>query len=200
MKQLFETIKINAGQAYHLAYHNQRLNDTRRVLFNVNNVIDLNNILQPLPQTGFYRCRVVYRETIEKIEYIPYTSRQFQHIKLIEANTLDYAFKYADRTALQDLVAQKGQADDILIIKNGFITDTSIANVAFYDGQQWVTPTTFLLKGTTRTRLLAENKIIAAEIKPTDLKYFTKMALMNALLDFYVLDVKNIVTPCLTFK
>ena len=99
-----------------------------------------------------------------------------------------YEFKYLDRTQINQLIASKGAADDILIIKNGLVTDTSIANVAFWQQNKWLTPATPLLKGTTRQRLLSAGCIEAADIKLTDLNTFTKMALMNALMDFTILE------------
>jgi len=45
-----------------------------------------------------------------------------------------------------------------------------------------------LLKGTTRARLIDEGKIIEADIKVQDLRTFSKVALLNAMIDFDVLD------------
>jgi 4-amino-4-deoxychorismate lyase len=94
-----------------------------------------------------------------------------------------------NRDTLNRLVERKGQADEILIIKNGLITDTSIANVAFLDkDDHWITPATPLLKGTTRERLLSENRIVEAEIKLADLPKFTQMAMLNAMVGFYLIE------------
>ena len=49
-------------------------------------------------------------------------------------------------------------------IKNGIITDTSIANIAiFYDGV-WITSKNSLLNGTTKDRLIEEKKLIEKDI------------------------------------
>lgn len=37
----------------------------------------------------------------------------------IEANDIDYSYKSTDRTELNRLTAQKGDCDDIVIVKNG---------------------------------------------------------------------------------
>ena len=66
---------------------------------------------------------------------------------------MNYDLKYFDRKIFDDL-KKNIKADDILIIKNGFITDTSIANILFFDGKKWITPKKPLLKGTVRERLL----------------------------------------------
>lgn len=183
-----ETIKIINGIPQHLEFHNQRLNNTRQHFNLQSNIIDLTQFIVPPSTNGIYKCRVIYSNTIEDIQYSHYTDRQFKTFQTVIANEINYQFKYLNREALNKLSEQVGKkADDILIIKNGFITDTSIANLAFYDENKWITPTTPLLQGTTRARLLKEKKIIAAAIRSKDIKKFSKMALMNALLGFYVI-------------
>ena len=81
------------------------------------------------------------------------------------------------------------EGDDILIIKDLLVTDTSIANIAFEtSGGEWITPKNPLLKGTTRARLLDEGKLKEADIRVHELRSFTKVALLNAMIDFDVLD------------
>lgn len=81
-------------------------------------------------------------------------------------------------------MTQKSECDDILIIKNGVVSDTSFANIIFFDGQRWVTPKIPLLEGTCRARLIANNTIISQEITLNDLKLFSKFMIINAMLDF----------------
>ncbi|MEY3220494.1 MAG: hypothetical protein RIT27_1851 [Pseudomonadota bacterium] len=185
--QLLETLKIDQGKIPFLAFHNARFNATRKALFNVKETTDLADFIYP-PDLDCYRCRIIYGKNIEKIEFIPFQQRSFKTFQLVYHDYINYAFKYLDRQAIQQLVQQKQTADDILIIKQGVITDTSIANVAFFDGQNWITPQNPLLKGTARARLLNERKIIEQPILVSELKNFSKMALMNALIDFMVLD------------
>lgn len=188
MTQLLETIKCVDGQAHNLMWHQQRFNQTRQQLFACRQVLDLSAIFAHAPETGMYRCRVLYQQQIEKVEFIPYQIPQYKRFKLIEANDVDYSFKYADRQAINHLTAQKQQADDIIIIKNQLVTDSSIANLAFWNGQVWLTPEKPLLHGTTRARLLAENKIVPANIDVTMIKQFKTIALLNALLGFYIVE------------
>ncbi|MEN9849162.1 MAG: hypothetical protein RL368_1902 [Pseudomonadota bacterium] len=97
-----------------------------------------------------------------------------------------------NRDAINQFVAEKETADDVLFVKNGLITDTSIANVAFFNGTQWVTPRIPLLVGTTRARLLQSGKLHLMDITPTMLPSFEKMALCNAILGFCVLELFGI--------
>ncbi|MCP4131031.1 MAG: hypothetical protein GY754_08635 [bacterium] len=186
--KLLETIKILNGKIFYPEYHNRRMNRAREELFNRADTIRLEERIEP-PASGLIRCRVVYEEEIESIEYIPYEIRSFKKFKLIESDC-SYEYKYLNREELNRLYALRNGADDIIIIKNGLITDTTIANLAFHDGSNWLTPAAPLLAGTTRERLLEEKKIQEANITPGDLKNFSKMALLNAMLNFH--EIKNI--------
>ncbi len=181
-KKLLETIRCEQGQPAHLAYHQQRVDRSLRQLGYALH-LDLASLIMP-PDTALYRCRVIYDATSTIVEYIPYQTKSVQTLQLIQADTLDYALKYADRTELDLLFAQRGAADDILIVQNGLITDTSIANIAFFDGRRWLTPKHPLLAGTTRARLLDEKKIAESDIAPDDLSDFTTFALLNAMVGF----------------
>jgi 4-amino-4-deoxychorismate lyase len=74
-------------------------------------------------------------------------------------------------------------ADDILIVKNGFLTDTSYANVVLWDDNRWFTPDTPLLAGTKRQYLLDTKQIESRKLHPKDLQHFTHARLINAMLD-----------------
>ena len=49
---------------------------------------------------------------------------------MVDCDEADYRYKSADRSLLDRLFALRGAADDVLIVRRGLITDTSIANVA----------------------------------------------------------------------
>ncbi|MBD3797116.1 MAG: aminotransferase class IV [Campylobacterales bacterium] len=185
-KKYLETIKIDDLKICNLSYHQKRVDNTIGA-----EKLDLQEIVKP-PVEGLLRCRIVYSLQECKVEYIPYIKRNVQVLKAVFSNTIEYDKKYEDRTALDLLFAQREECDDILIIKNGYVTDTSIANIAFYDGEKWLTPTKPLLAGTTRARLLDEKKILSADIKYEELYKFKKLALMNAMIDFDIIAQENI--------
>jgi len=184
---LLETIRYEHGQPSHLPYHQQRVNTSLKQLGSTTQY-DLASLIVP-PDDTLYRCRIIYDDKSINIQYLPYQKREIQTLQLIQADGLEYALKYADREELDKLSAQKGDADDILIVQNGLITDTSIANIALFDGTQWLTPRNPLLKGTTRARLLKEKKIFESDIHLKDLGQYAGFALMNAMVDFDV--IKN---------
>lgn len=191
-KTLLETIYCENGRPSHLPYHQRRVNTSLKQLGSTTQY-DLASLITP-PDDTLYRCRIIYDDKSINIQYLPYQKRVIHTLQLIQADDLDYALKYADREEIDKLFAQKGDTDDILVVQNGLITDTSIANIALFDGTRWLTPREPLLKGTTRARLLEEKKIFESDIYLKDLDLYTGFALMNAMIDFDV--VKNgIISP-----
>ncbi len=185
MFPLFETIRVAGGHPCHIAYHNSRLNRSRRELFGSADAIDLGKVIKVHAgsDAGDLRCRVTYGETIGEVSFTPYSRKPVGSLALVDGSGLEYAHKFVDRSGLDGLLAGAG-ADDILIVRNGLVTDASYANVAFYDGVNWLTPASPLLPGTARARLLDEGVIHPAEIDAADLGRFSMAVLMNAMLGF----------------
>ena len=90
--------------------------------------------------------------------------------------------------SLDKLFTQKDDCDEIIIIKNKIVTDTSIANIAIFHNGVWITSKNCLLKGTTRNRLLEDKFLVEKNITLNMLKKASKIALMNAMIDF---DIKE---------
>jgi 4-amino-4-deoxychorismate lyase len=194
---LFETIRIDNGEARNLDLHDRRLNRSRRKLYALNDEIRLSDCIY-VPEdslSGVYRCRVVYGRTVVSTEFTPYVPAAVQTLRLVHADTLTYDHKYLDRSSLTGLV-NHDLADDILIVKEGCITDSSYANVVFTDGRQWLTPDTPLLHGTMREMLLRSGIIKAERITVDTLGQFTHFRLINAMLgsDAPLLPIENIIT------
>jgi len=186
-KKFLETIKVEDGKIFHLPYHQRRL---ERALGNRS--FSLESIITPPKVHGIFRCRVVYDAEGYEVNYYPYKKRTINRLKIVYDNSIIYDKKYLDRTALEGYFEQKESADDILVIKNGLITDTSIANCAFLYRGEWLTPKEPLLMGTTRARLLDRGKIQEAEIIVEDIEKFEGMALMNAMIDFDIIRSKSV--------
>lgn len=199
MYQLVETIKCNNGELFNLRYHQARFNLTRRALFRIKDEISLEKSVN-VPEeyrTGLFRCRVIYGEKIEKIEFLPHKYRTVKSLKLLENNDLYYRFKFTNREKLNALFEQRESCDDILIVKNGFITDSFVANVVFFDGRKWWTPDTPLLPGTQRAKLIYEKKISVCPVTPASLPQYQKAGLINAMQDLEnmpEISISNIVT------
>ncbi len=183
MQELFETIKIEDGKIFNLQWHNQRLNRSRLELFSIDKPINLLDYIDSPPKQGLFRCRIIYATEVKSVEYLPYTPKKFKHFKIVESN-LEYDYKYSDRSELNRLMVEG--YDEIIIEKENLLTDTSIANIAFYDGKEWLTPKRPLLRGTTRERLLEEGFLTLKDIKKENIKEYSHFALMNAMIGFQI--------------
>lgn len=184
MSPLFETIKVVDGIPVNLAYHNIRLNRSRQELFGCTDNLDLRDTLGSKLDCGegVYRCRVMYQEGIIMVETTPYKKRRIRSLSLVQCNTIEYSYKLVDRSCI-DALFKDIRTDDILLVKNGYITDASFANVLFDDGTKWITPSTPLLQGTARARLLDNGVIVADEITIHNCRHFKRAALINAMID-----------------
>ena len=181
-----ETIRAVDGEVMNIAYHQKRYESVLKEL-GVDKIEDLKEHISP-PPYGVYRCRLVYNVDTITVTYHEYKKRDISSLKLVFNNDIEYSKKYANRDQIDAMYDNREEGDDILIIKDLLVTDTSIANIAFYRDGVWVTPKTPLLKGTTRARLIDEGRIIEADIKVQELRTFSKVALFNAMIDFYVLE------------
>lgn len=184
---LLETIKVRHNALQQLEFHNNRVNCSRRLLYRAIDRWDLSKIIivPVLDYDKTFRCRFIYSENVELIEFLPYTPRKINRLYLVTEDNLEYSFKYTNRDALEQL-KKDAAADndaDILIVKNGLITDTSFANIVFYDGSQWFTPSPPLLSGTKRAYYLHNKRISECRISPADLHKYQKARLINAMLD-----------------
>ena len=180
MCRLIESIKVFDKKLFNIEYHNKRMNNSRRILFNCNDEIDLSTIIK-IPENldnRLYKCRLIYSKEIESIEFVPYVKKNINTIKIVENNFIDYTHKFENRDELNKMLLESN-ADEIIIIKNNFITDASFANIVFSDGIIFVTPSTPLLKGTKREKLLNEGIIREEELRKNDITKFKFFYLMN---------------------
>lgn len=185
-----ETIKSLNGEIFNLLYHQRRYESVLKSL-GIRDFKNLQDYLSP-PLSGLYRCRLTYDEQNIKVSYYKYEKKVIKSIKLVYDDEINYSKKFTNRDELNNLFEKREDCDEILIVKNSMITDTSIANVAFYKESLWYTPKNPLLEGTTRARLLDEGKIIEKDIRVKDLKNYSKVALMNAMIDFDIITQYNL--------
>ena len=184
MCPFIETIRIEDGKIYNINYHTERCNRTRAAFWQDVADIDLGEFISPQSLEGIWKCRIVYGKAIEEITYVPYQRRKVSSLRLVVADTIDYTYKSTNREELNSLYAQRETADDILVVRNGYLTDTSISNIALYDGNTWFTPSCPLLKGTKRAELLDKHLIQEKEILHTQLGSYFRIMLFNAMIDW----------------
>ncbi len=190
--KLLETIKFENGKFANLELHQERMNRSQKELFGRESIINLVSELKMFlakSRTSYinhkiYKCRIVYSKTLQNIELLPYSSPSIKSLKIVNDDSINYNFKFENREKINQLFAKRKNSDEILIVKNGLITDTSFCNILFFNGKKWLTPEKPLLKGIQRQFLLNNEIIETANISPNDLHNFTKARLVNSLIEF----------------
>lgn len=184
---LFETIKIQDGIAQNLIYHEQRIQNS----INFSSKFNLEQILYTKKQ-GLIRAKVVYdlNGELVSVDFFEYKMKKFHTFQLVNID-FNYDKKYLDRSNIE---AIKGSFDEVIMVKNSLITDTSIANVAIFKNSHWITPKSPLLNGTTRQRLLDENKIIQDDLCVDDLLNVKRLAIFNSMIGFYEVQKFEIIS------
>ena len=174
----FETIKCDDCEVLNLSYHCNRIANT--IALNIN----LQDYIYP-PSNKLLKCKVIYNdEGVLDVVYSEYKKREIKSFKIIFDDKIEYSKKSTNRDSLDLLYKKRDNCDEIIIIKNGIVHDTSIANIAILYKGTWITSSSYLLKGTTRTRYINENLLIEKDITLDMLKDAQKIALMNAMIDF----------------
>jgi 4-amino-4-deoxychorismate lyase len=198
MRPLLETIKVCNREILNINYHNERVNRSRFELVGVRNKWDIGKFI-PIPkrllENVIYKCRFIYYSEVISLEFIPYTIHKIETLGLVISNDLEYNHKFSDREKFEQLKQSRPGTDDIIIVKDKQITDCSFANLVFFDGTKWITPKNPLLKGTKRQKYLEEKVISEQIIAPEDLKQFSRLRLINAMIDLeesYDIPIKNI--------
>ena len=184
MSQFLETIKIEDGKIDLLEFHEKRYSHTYFHFFGKTPEVSLKDYIQDLelPPKGIYKLRIVYNEFHLNSEMSVYALKMHERVKLIEDNEIEYSFKYLDRNILNQFIVP--EIDDFIIVKNGLITDSWYANIAFLKDKQWFTPQWPLLKGVKREFLLNKGVLQESQIYVGDLDSFEKIAFINGMRDF----------------
>ena len=174
-----------------LPLHEARMNATRAHFAPHAAPISLQKWLDDAPLSDErIKARVVYDvDGVCETTFQTYKRREIQWLRMVEDNDISYTFKSTDRHELDHLQALRDGCDEVLIVKNGLITDTSFTNVAFFDGHKWFTPAQPLLNGTMRQWLLLHGKLTEAQITPASLASFQRIMLFNAMIGAHELEL-----------
>ena len=177
-----EVICINNGKPQHLPYHLKRMEGTVRDIYN-----------KPLPELhleipddarkGLFKCRIEYDDAVRKVEFSPYTQKERKSVALVCDENICYKYKSTDRRQLARLV-QQAKTDDVIIVRNGMITDASYCNLVFedFDGNLF-TPSDALLHGTCRQRLIDDGVVKERPIRADELRRYKTVYFINAMMD-----------------
>ena len=181
MFSFLETICIENGLLKNLPYHQKRVNETFESFYPDLIPFDLSQILskQNIPSAGIYRLRIIYEEQIKSVEFIPYQEKKIATLKILNTGEFDYGFKWADRSYFEHILAENQEVDEVMFELDGKIQDCTIANLAFLKNGIWYTPKNPLHWGTTRARLIEQNKIKETDIFLNELSSYSHICLIN---------------------
>ncbi len=189
MFPFLETIKVQNGKAALLSYHQKRLNRTFKHFFPSEKKLDLENIFSKEEKilatqntdNQVFKCRFLYNEKSFFIELLPYSIKPISSFRLVHVgDDFSYHFKFSKRDLLNDLIVDN---QEVIIVKNGFLTDTTYANIALKQGDKWYTPSEPLLQGTKRDFLIENQLIIPKPLHINDLQNFSHIKIFNAMME-----------------
>ncbi|ANI89114.1 hypothetical protein A9P82_07315 [Arachidicoccus ginsenosidimutans] len=188
MCRFIETILFENNEMPLIHWHEQRFVKTQEANFSKIIYPSLEKIIlqSNIPQENNirYKCRVVYDSANVQVEFSPYQKKQINKLIVKVDDEIDYSFKYENREKLNALTKDLKPDEEVLIVKNNLLTDTSFTNIALFDGTNWFTPAKPLLQGVQRNELLSQKIIHEADIDIFQLKNYSKIKLFNALNDW----------------
>jgi 4-amino-4-deoxychorismate lyase len=182
MSLLVESIWISGRTVMKASYHQQRYAASLHQLYphaKEENLLD--HIEVDLCTSFDTKCRIIYSDKIEKVDYTPYQRKTIKSAKIVVDDKVTYALKYEARPQLDALYKQRNGSDEIVIVKNDLVTDGYYYNLVFEDDFGLYTPLQPLLVGTMRQKLLDQKLIKPIEISINHIHRFKKIHFINAL-------------------
>ena len=136
------------------------------------------------------RCRLVYGTdgNCSEIRIWPFRQKRLNRVGLIELPAASYPLKFADRCLFASLHARFPEYDEIIITRRGFLSDGTFTNLYLHrpnkkDGEKTslLTPSTPLLAGCRRARLIKEGRLVATPLLWNELEDGWQIGFINAL-------------------
>lgn len=184
--ELIESVMLLDGVPLALDRHEARARRARVDIFGAVGPFPLGPLIGDVPEefrAGVVKCRLRYGPGFVSREFEHYRRKPYGSLALVEGGDVEYAHKYADRSALDRLFDLRGGCDNILIVKDGYLSDSHSANVLLFDGKKFYTPARPLLRGTKRAKLVAEGFCFEADILADAIGEFREVHIVNAFLD-----------------
>jgi 4-amino-4-deoxychorismate lyase len=179
-----EEIKCVDGEYLNLECHAIRMDRTLRHFFGKAFVHStLRGFLPEPPRGKTLKCTLVYSDAVLSAELNPYTLPEVRTIALVNVEQIDFIYKMEDRSELQKIKQFSG-ADEAIIIRNGFVTNATTANVVFKDSDgAFYTPLHYIHAGTKRASYLKQKMITAYPIKMSGIHNYNHVYLINSMID-----------------
>jgi 4-amino-4-deoxychorismate lyase len=194
MFQLFETINITDNSIINPELHLTRVHRSSSALWGESAAARIENLfsflevndLKWLELISQYKLKIIYDSKNVEYEITKYVRRKIDEVFLIENNEISYPHKFTDRAEFEKMrmgitKSNPNKNFELLIVKNGLITDSTFSNLVFQKGDLLVTPDDCLLEGTKRSLYLKKGLIRASRIKAEDLNNFESVHFINSM-------------------
>ena len=194
MCHLIESIRIENKKPHLLEYHNRRFNEACKLLFNLEEKFDLSNYIR-LPAditANRYKYRILFDGQKFTTEIHPYTQKRIKTLNIVRMDDIEYPFKTTNRDKLDAAFSMRKDCDDIIIIKNQLVTDAYFSNILLFNGNEWVTPASPLLKGTQRAFLIDRNQVVEKDVSEEEIHKYIHIKLVNAMIPFERADTISV--------
>ncbi len=194
MENYLETISIVNKKPLNLCYHQERIQEVFEEKFPPKRAWEIAELIPDILDKRWIKLRFIYNDKNFKIELSPYFKKTIQKLIFVDIEDYEYSYKYEDRRFLYELLKHHPGYDEVIMIKNGLVTDATIGNIALEKNGKWYTPQYPLLNGTKRRKLLKEKILIPKNIKKEEIQEYDKIAIINAFLDLEesnILSVSN---------
>lgn len=194
MKNYLETISIVNKKPLNLGYHQERIQEVFDEKFPQKKAWEIAELIPDILEEKWIKLRFIYNDISFKIELSPYHKKTIQKLIFVDIEQYEYSYKYEDRRFLYELLKLHPEYDEVIMVKNGLVTDATIGNIALEKNGKWYTPQYPLLNGTKRRKLLKEKILIPKNIKKEEIQEYDKIAIINAFLDLEesnILSVSN---------
>ncbi len=192
MCRFIESIQLKDGDFKRLIFHQARIDYVFEKFFSGHPSIHLASLFNEIvyPSVGLIKCRIIFDKDYHEVDFQQYKIREIRSLKIVETDMESMPYKSENRKKLIDAFEKRGNCDDVLLVKNGLLTDTSYTNVALYDGTNWMTPRKPLIYGVNRAELLEKNIILEKDILLNELGNYKKIRLFNAMIEFGEIELE----------
>ncbi|NBB88800.1 MAG: hypothetical protein GVX96_03295, partial [Bacteroidetes bacterium] len=126
-----ESVGVYDGLAPLLPYHQDRVDRSFAAFYPGQKPIELLRLWDRTEfPPGKFKWRIEYNDQAMESEICAFPKRKIEYLQIVEDNTIEYPYKFTDRDRLDPLYEQKTDAaDEILIFRNGLLTDAYYYNV-----------------------------------------------------------------------
>ncbi len=189
MFQLFETISVVDYNPENLCDHQSRMDESFIKFYGCENPFNLSEKFQEIdvPSAQRYKWRLEYELLSYKSTIEPYIAKDVLKLGFVEIpESFDYSLKFKNRELFIRIQKLNPQFDEIILLKNGFFTDSLIANIVvkFSHDPHFYTPSNPLLNGTHRQRLIKNGILYEKNIHKEEFTNIEKLFFINAMLPF----------------